>query len=360
MSKAWILALCGAIIGAIALTLGLAGNPPNMGVCVACFIRDSAGSLNLHSTPTVQYFRPEIVGFVIGAFAAALLFREFKAKAGSAPLIRFTLGFFMMLGCLVFLGCPLRMVLRLGAGDLNALIGLVGLVAGIGVGSLFLKKGFSLPRNYRQSAFEGALFPAICIVLLALFLWDSGIFRASEKGPGASHAPVWMSIVAGLIIGVIVQRTRFCFIGMAKNVFLSRNYNMAIGVLVLTLLVAAGNLCFGKFTLGFDNQPIAHSDGVWNFLSMALVGLCGVFITGCPLRQLISAGQGSSDAAISVLGMLVGAAAAHNFALASSPAGPTDGGKLFVILGIALLLVIGGVYTVMARKALGAEDAEQQ
>ncbi|GKX58273.1 YedE family putative selenium transporter [Leminorella grimontii] len=359
MSRTWILVISGAIIGAFALILATAGNPPNMGVCVACFLRDSAGSMGLHGTPTVQYFRPEITGFVIGAFAAALLFKEFKAKAGSAPLVRFALGFFMMLGCLVFLGCPLRMVLRLGAGDLNAVVGLVGLVSGIGIGSLFLKKGFSLPRSYRQSSVEGAIFPIVCIALLGIFLWDSGLFRASEKGPGASHAPVWLSIAAGLFIGAIVQRTRFCFIGMAKNVFMSRNVNMALGVLALTLLVAAGNVYLGKFNLGFENQPIAHSDGVWNFLSMALVGLCGVFITGCPLRQLVSAGQGSSDAAVSVLGMLTGAAIAHNFSMASSPAGPTEGGKLVVAVGIIIVLAIGMIYTLILRKSLEAELNEE-
>ncbi|WP_246085497.1 YedE family putative selenium transporter [Mixta tenebrionis] len=346
--------ICGAIIGAVALTLGEAGNPANMGVCVACFLRDSAGSFNLHSASAVQYFRPEITGFVIGAFASALLFREFSAKGGSAPVIRFTLGFFMMLGCLVFLGCPLRMMLRLGAGDLNALIGLAGLVAGIGVGCLFIKKGFTLPRNYRQSSLEGALFPIICLALLLLFLWNGELFRASVKGPGASHAPVWLSLIGGVLIGIVVQRSRFCFIGMAKNIFLTRNFSMALGVLALTLLVGIGNLYLGKFTAGFEHQPIAHADGVWNFLSMALVGLCGVFITGCPLRQLVRAGQGSSDAAIVVLGMLLGAAAAHNFSLASSPAGPTAGGKIIVIIGILLTLIIGVIYIFRARKIVAS------
>ncbi len=352
MSRMWILIISGLAIGLIALTLGVSGNPPNMGVCVACFIRDSAGSLNLHSAATVQYLRPEIFGFVIGAFATAILFREFNARAGSAPIIRFTLGFLMMIGCLVFLGCPLRMVLRIGAGDLNAIIGLFGLIIGIGIGSLFIKKGFSLPRSYKQSSIEGVLFPIICLVALLIFLWDSQIFTASEKGPGASHAPVWLSILAGLVIGFIVQRTRFCFIGMAKNIFLSRNYNMALGILALTLVVIMGNLYLGKFNISFDNQPIAHTDGLWNFLSMVLVGLCGVFITGCPLRQLISAGQGSSDAAISVLGMLVGAAFAHNFSFASSPAGPTENGKLIVIIGIVLVLAVGFIYTLASRKSL--------
>lgn len=358
MSRMWVLIISGLVIGAIALVLGGAGNPPNMGVCVACFIRDTAGSLNLHSTSTVQYMRPEIFGFVLGAFAAAIVFKEFKVKAGSAPVIRFVLGFLMMVGCLVFLGCPLRMVLRIGAGDLNAIIGLVGLIAGIGIGSIFVKKGFSLPRNYQQSSVEGFIFPSICFVLLALFLWNSSIFSASEKGPGASHAPIWLSIIAGLMIGFIVQRTRFCFIGMAKNVFLSRNFNMALGVIALTIMVMLGNFYLGKFDLSFENQPIAHTDGMWNFLSMLLVGLCGVFITGCPLRQLVSAGQGSSDAVISVFGMLIGSAFAHNFSFASSPAGPTENGKIVVIAGIALVLVIGLIFTVLTRKSLDDISSE--
>ena len=40
-----------------------------------------------------------------------------------------------MIGALMFLGCPLRMVIRLGGGDLNALVGLVGFIAGILAGN---------------------------------------------------------------------------------------------------------------------------------------------------------------------------------------------------------------------------------
>ena len=49
-----------------------------------------------------------------------------------------------MIGALAFLGCPLRMVLRLAGGDGNALVGLVGFAIGIFVGTLFMKRGFSL------------------------------------------------------------------------------------------------------------------------------------------------------------------------------------------------------------------------
>ena len=75
----------------------------------------------------------------------------------------------------------------------------------------------------------------------------------------------------------------------------------------------------GKFHLGFALQPIAHSAHLWNLLGMVLVGWGSVLLGGCPLRQLILAAQGNGDSAVTVFGMLVGAALAHNFGLAGNP-----------------------------------------
>ena len=118
--KTWKLAVSGAVIGLLVMLLAIYGNPANMAICVACFIRDTAGALKLHTAAPVQYFRPEVVGFVCGSFLLALLTKEYKSTAGSSPMVRFILGAAMMIGALVFLGCPLRMVLRMAAGDLNA------------------------------------------------------------------------------------------------------------------------------------------------------------------------------------------------------------------------------------------------
>ena len=129
--KTWKLAASGAVIGLLVMLLAIYGNPANMAICVACFIRDTAGALKLHTAAPVQYFRPEIVGFVCGSFLLALLTKEYKSTAGSAPMVRFILGAAMMIGALVFLGCPLRMVLRMAAGDLNAWVALIGFAGGV-------------------------------------------------------------------------------------------------------------------------------------------------------------------------------------------------------------------------------------
>ena len=79
-------AVAGLIIGVLAALLVKFGNPGNMGVCVACFTRDVAGALGLHRAAVVQYLRPELAGFILGSFASALLFKEYRPRGGSSPM----------------------------------------------------------------------------------------------------------------------------------------------------------------------------------------------------------------------------------------------------------------------------------
>ena len=153
----WIVVIAGAVVGLAAVVLTHLGNPANMGFCIACFLRDITGAVGMHGAAKVQYVRPEIIGLVLGAFIMSVATKEFRAKAGSSPATRFVLGAFVMIGALAFLGCPLRMVLRIGGGDLNAVVGLVGFTLGIFIGIQFLKRGFSLKRAYPVGKGEGGL-----------------------------------------------------------------------------------------------------------------------------------------------------------------------------------------------------------
>ncbi len=335
----WVL-LTGGGIGGIALVLVAAGNPANMGFCIACFLRDIAGACRLHSAEAVQYVRPEILGIVLGACAVSLIRREFKPRGGSAPVTRFMLGFLVMIGALIFLGCPLRMILRLGGGDLNALVGLAGFVAGVGAGALALAKGFSLRRAYPQGALEGAAAPIGALALTLLSLAAGSLFASSQSGPGASRAPWLLSLAGGLIVGGFAQRSRFCMAGGVRDGLLFRDFHLLWGSLALLITVLAGNLMMGKFSLGFENQPVAHTDGMWNFMGMLAVGWGSALLGGCPLRQLVLAGEGNADSAVAVVGMVAGAAFSHNFGLASSGAGTTPHGRVAACAAIATLLVI--------------------
>ncbi len=350
------LILTGAIIGILAPLLQKFGNPPNMGICVACFERDIAGALGLHRAAVVQYIRPEIPGFVIGSMLAAFAFRDFTPRTGSAPLVRFVLGMFAMIGALAFLGCPWRAMLRLAGCDLNAVIGIAGLVYGIAIGDQFLKRGYNLGRSYKTHFSFGFIMPAIMASLLGLLYFapkfgpNLAIFL-SEKGPGAMHAPLLISLAVGLFVGFIAQRTRFCTMGAIRDALLVRDFHLMGGLIALVFCAFLTNLVLGQVNFGLAAQPIAHSDYLWNFMGMVLAGLAFVLAGGCPGRQLILAGEGDGDAAIFVLGMITGAAFAHNFALAAKPDKIVDGvvqvggistyGMIAVILGIIVCSLIG-------------------
>jgi len=306
----WGIILVGAVIGVLAPLLQYWGNPPNMGICVACFERDIAGALGLHRAAVVQYLRPEIMGFVLGSTIAALVFREFNARTGSAPLVRYVLGVLAMIGALAFLGCPWRALLRLAGGDLNAVVGLIGLAIGIWIGVMFLKKGYSLGRSNVTYLAVGWIMPALMVGLLLLAIFQpqfskGGPIFSSEDGPGALHAAIAISLVAGLVIGFV----------------------------------------------GITLQPVAHSSHLWNLLGMILAGLSFALAGGCPGRQLFLAGEGDSDAGVFVLGMITGAGIAHNFSLAGKPdaivgdtlvvGGLSSYGQIAVLLGLAIALIIG-------------------
>ncbi len=366
----WLILLTGLIVGVAALVLQKLGNPGNMGFCIACFERDIAGALGLQKAANgdgaliLSYFRPEIIGILLGSMIMAICTKEFKGKGGSSPVLRFILGAGVMIGALVFLGCPLRMVIRIGGGDPNALIGLVGFIVGILVGVVFLKNGFDLGRAYEQKKTEGASFP-VSMLLMFILCFIGVIGAVSEAGPGSMHAPWYVAIIAGINVGALGQRSRFCMVGGVRDSVMFMDFGLIAGFGMVIVTVLAGNAILGNFGesyKGFQTvgQPIASADGLWNFLGMVVVGWGSALLGGCPLRQLVLAGEGNSDSAVSVLGMIFGAACAHNFKLASGAStlaedgtvsgGSTPGGHIAVIVILGILAVVSVLCTFCKKK----------
>ena len=324
----------------------LLGNPANMGFCIACFLRDIAGGLGLHRAEVVQLIRPEIIGLILGAFLISKWKGEFRPMAGSATATRFFLGIFMMLGALIFLGCPLRMVLRLAGGDLNALPATVGFIAGIVIGTEFLKKGFNLGRSYSQKNLEGYSAPILAIALLVLLILAPGVLIFSAEGPGSMSVPLIVALISGLVVGGLAQRSRLCMAGGIRDIYLIRDFTLFTGFIFIFIVALVFNLAVGNVQIGFEGQPVAHTEHLFNFLGMALVGICAILLGGCPLRQLILAGSGDGDGSVAVFGMIVGGALAHNFGTAASPEGVTAAGVVALVVGFAFVFFTA--YTNMA------------
>jgi len=353
----WGIISVGAIIGILAPILQKLGNPGNMGICVACFERDISGAIGLHTAGVVQYMRPEIIGFVLGSLMAAYLFKEYRPRSGSAPIVRFFLGIFAMIGALIFLGCPWRALLRLSGGDLNAIPGLMGLIFGIWIGTFFLKRGYNLGRTQTSNPAVGWMLPFMMLGLLLLMIIypqiqgapKSGVLNYSIKGPGNMHAPLILSLFVGLAIGFLAQRSRFCTMGAFRDLLLFKQMHLFNGIIALVVFALITNLIAGQLKIGFADQPVAHHLHIWNFLGMALAGLAFALAGGCPGRQLFLSGEGDGDAAVFVMGMIVGAAFAHNFGLASSPKGLGVHGIEALIVGFAFCIFVGFI---MSKKSI--------
>ena len=192
--------------------------------------------------------------------------------------------------------------------------------------------------------------PAFAVLLLGLLLLAPQLLKFSESGPGSMRAPLAAALLAGLAVGFLAQRSRLCMAGGMRDVFLLRDFTLLAGFLAIWATVTVGNLILGSYDLSALSQPVAHSQHLWSFLGMALAGWGSILLGGCPLRQLILAGEGNGDSAVAVFGMIFGAAIAHNFALAGSPDSVAEGvykvggtgpnGMAAVCLGFVVLFLI--------------------
>lgn len=334
-------AAIGGLFGGAAVLLTVLGNPASTGLCASCFLVNVAGAIGLHGSATQSYLRPEILGIVLGAFFAAAGSREFRVRGGSSPLVRFVGGALLLFGCEVFIGCPIKALLRTAGGGLVGLVGLAGLAAGVLVSVPFLRDGFGMPSKSVFPEPAGLVLPAAAFLLLLASSAGAGVFAPPAAGGGAHHAPFAVSAAAGLFFGAAGQRSRFCVTGSIRYAAIARDFREAAGILSFLAVALLLNAGLGSFLPTLVFEPGAHTDLLWAFLAMAMVGFGAILLAGCPFRQLVQASTGDLDALAGVAGMLAAAGLSVTLGVGSSPAGVTGAGKLAVLAGWIFFLGIG-------------------
>lgn len=338
--SAAILGAAGAVLGAAAVGLTVLGNPASTGLCASCFLVNVAGALGLHARESQSYLRPEILGIVLGAFFAATATKEFRARGGGSPVRHFIGGAFILLGCEVFIGCPIKALLRTAGGGAAGLVGLGGLIAGVVFATSYLRDGFTLPSPKTLPEGAGLVLPAAAFLLLALASGVAESFAGPGFPSGARHAPFAASAAAGLLFGAVGQRTRFCVTGSVRTAALARDFREAAGPAAFLLAALLLNLFTGSFSPTLSLEPGAHTDLPWAFLALGMVGFGAILVNGCPFRQLVRASSGDLDAVAAVAGMLLAAGLSVRWGIGSSPAGVTAAGKIAVLLGFAFFLAL--------------------
>ena len=230
------------------------------------------------------------------------------------------------------------MLQRLGGGDLHAWLALPGFLLGVFVALQLERRGTKVGTTSEVPLPVGLLGPLFFALIGAAFLLGSlrGPLAGDPGGP--AHAPWLWALLLALPAGALLSASGFCAISAARQVF-GGPRPMLLASLALIASYAALLAASGAFRFGFEAQPIAHGEWLWNTLALALLGLCGALAGGCPVRQIAMSGEGNGDAFVTTMGILLGGAIAHGLGLASSASGTTAAGR--VALGIGLVLVIG-------------------
>lgn len=330
-------------IGVLSAFLSIWGNPINTGICISCFMENFSGAIKLHNNPLMQYIRPEMIFILLGSFISAMVRKEFNTRYSPSILHSFLGGFFMIIGSAVFIGCPIKMLLKLAGGDLNSLAGILGTVVGVYLGIRFIRSNIDtslfkvVTKRDDKSSF---IIPFSIIFLLVIYFLKKEIFAESISGAGAEKAPLIYSIPVGLFIGVLAQYSRFCVTGSIRNSIILRRFTGFLALFLLVFSAFLVNLAYKRVNWGIIGQPGSHTDYLWSFLAMLLVGYIAVIIDGCPFRQLVKMGEGDINALVCFLGMVFGSSFVQNFKIFADSSGPTLFGKMGVVSGILIFSFI--------------------
>ena len=138
----------------VALSAAIAGEwlgvspPAAYGICSACHGRDLADWILDHTEATKLFVSPAgaswplltVVGVVIGSLAASTRNREFRAIDLGGNLRQFAFGAGVMCAALFVGGCPTRLIIRTGYGDLSGLTALGGVATGVVLATLTTRR----------------------------------------------------------------------------------------------------------------------------------------------------------------------------------------------------------------------------
>ncbi|MGI8563194.1 MAG: transporter [Candidatus Dormibacter sp.] len=134
--------------------------------------------------------------------------------------------------------------------------------------------------------------------------------------------PAIATLVLGLLIGYVGQRSRMCFIGGVRDFMLVRDGELLKGLLAFfvtawTAFAVAGLM--GLLGDGWSRGGLSVAAAGWTvgllaqgwMLAIAVVagfavGLFSVFANGCPFRQHVLAAQGDGNAALYLAGFYGG------------------------------------------------------
>lgn len=121
------------------------------------------------------------------------------------------------------------------------------------------------------------------------------------------------TLIIGVILGYLGQRSRMCFIGGIRDFILVRDTYLLRGLIAFGLTAWLGFPLFGLL-VGARVGPLGFSDAVTVVLTIVGgfgVGYFSTLANGCPFRHHVLAGQGVRSSITYLAGFFAGAVIFH-------------------------------------------------
>ena len=134
-----------------------------------------------------------------------------------------------------------------------------------------------------------------------------------------------VTLLFGILIGWLGQRSGFCSLGGIRDYIMFRHTRLLYGYLALIGVAFVGYLLFWLITpSAFENffwvitnglKPVPGAPAgltIAGYIVLAIVGgiavgIIGVLLGGCPIRQVVMTSEGNLKSLTFVIGMCIGA-----------------------------------------------------
>lgn len=240
------------------------------------------------------------LGIIGGALAAALLARQFRVRmAPPWELFKGLVGgCFMGIGAALAFGCNIGGFFSATAAlSLAGLVMMVGLMAGVVLGLKLLVWEVSylslpawaerLPPAKKKPSREWSRFQpwwGLAVLILGLglaFLYDSKDY--STRGG---------FLLFGVVIGLFMQRTRFCFVRAFREPFMTGNGDATKAVAIAIIIAATGFTILKWTDLREWDTQVSSAFWLGSLLGGFIFGLGMSMSGGCATGSLWRAGEG--------------------------------------------------------------------
>ena len=120
------------------------------------------------------------------------------------------------------------------------------------------------------------------------------------------------TLVVGIVIGYLGQRTRFCPVSGIRDYFMIRDSVRLKGLFGIVIGGAIGYSLFGFLGGDISNFPLGIEDLDSTGLLLAAIiggfglGFFSVYAEGCPFRQHVMAAEGRQGAMYYLIGFYLG------------------------------------------------------